>query len=151
MTEEERKMRNMLREYAAAEERIKDNNAAIKLWRESIEYMRELSAVVSDGQPHGTAIGNPTANAAIKIIDSLEVTIKIRIDEINSILEKRTHVEALLACLNEEEYRLIELRYIKHFKMDQQIPYQMCVSRRTAYNIHTSAMNKLIEKNKSLH
>jgi len=151
MEDEEREIRNMLREYAAAEERLKDNNECIKLWRESIKYMRELSAVVADGQPHGNALGDPTANAAIKIIDNLEVTIKNRVDEIKVILEKRTRVESLLNCLNEEEYRLIELRYIKHLKMEHQIPYHMCVSRRTAYNIHSSAMSKLIEKNKSLH
>lgn len=151
MEDEERGIRNMLREYAAAEERLKDNNDAIKLWRESIKYMRELSAVVTDGQPHGTSIGDPTANAAIKIIDNLEVTIKKRVGEIKALLDKRTFVESMLACLSEEEYRLIELRYIKHMKMEQQIPYRMCVSRRTAYNIHSSAMKKLIEKNKSLH
>ena len=149
ITDEERQMKRMLWEYGSADDRIKDINIQIKLQKETKQSMRDISSARLDGLPFGSAVGDPVAGAAIKIVDRVEMNLKQLISELDDIYEMQDRMRNLLSCLNREEHRLIEWRYIKRIRWNS-LPSRMHCSRSTCFNIHDRAMRKLIAKNKSL-
>lgn len=140
-------MKIMLWEYGAADERIKDINLQIKLQKETQKSMRDIGAMKTDGLPHGTSVGDPVANAAIKIVDRVEANLKQLVSELGDIYDMREKMRKMLSCLTCEEYRLIEWRYIKRIRWNS-LPSRMHCSRSTCFRIHDGAIKKLIEKNK---
>ena len=149
ITDEERQMKRMLWEYGSTDDRIKDINIQIKLQKETKQSMRDISSARLDGLPSGSAVGDPVAGAAIKIVDRVEMNLKQLISELDDIYEMQDRMRNLLSCLNREEHRLIEWRYIKRIRWNS-LPSRMHCSRSTCFNIHDRAMRKLIAKNKSL-
>lgn len=148
VSEDEKQLKDMLWEYASLDSRIKDINIQIKLQKDTIQSMRSIGGVKLDGMPHGSAVGDPVANAAIKIVDRIEDTVQGLLNELNIIYDKQAYIRNMLSCLSDEEYRLIEYRYIKHVRWSG-LPTRMHCSRSTCFNIHERAIKKLIPKNKS--
>ena len=144
-----KKMQKLLFAYASMNERIKDINLQIKLQEETRQAMRDIHSVNMDGLPHGSNVSDPVASAAIKIVDRADANIRELLLELGSIYDKQAEIRALLSCLTAEEYKIIELRYIKLIKWDF-LPSKMHRSRSTCFNIHDRAIKKLIAKNKSL-
>ena len=85
ITDEERQMKRMLWEYGSADDRIKDINIQIKLQKETKQSMRDISSARLDGLPSGSAVGDPVAGAAIKIVDRVEMNLKQLISELDEI------------------------------------------------------------------
>ena len=148
-SEDEKNMKKLLFEYASMDERIKDINMQIKFWKETQQAMRETRSVNMDGLPHSSNVGDPVANAAIKIVDRLDANIRELLLELGDMYDKQAEIRALLSCLTAEEYKIIEQRYIKHIIWDY-LPSKMHCSRSTCFNIHDKAIKKLIAKYKSL-
>ena len=129
------------------DDRIKDINMQIKLQKDTQQSMRDIRSMNIDGLPHGKSVSNPVADAAIKIVDRIDVNIRELLTELNSIYDKQTSMRTLLSCLTSEEYRIIELRYIKHTRWNG-LPQKMHCSRSTCFRIHDNAIKKLAEQNK---
>lgn len=144
ITEDEKQIKRLLWEYGTADERIKDINIQIRLQKETQESMRDIGAVKIDGMPHTNGLSDPVCGAAIKIVDRVEMNIKDLVSELTKIYEMREMMRTLLSCLDDEEYRVIILRYIRHIRWSG-LPSRMHCSRSTVFRIHDRAVRKLME------
>lgn len=144
ITEDEKQIKRLLWEYGTADERIKDINIQIRLQKETQESMRDIGAVKIDGMPHTKDSSDPVCGAAIKIVDRVEMNIKDLVSELTKIYEMREMMRKLLSCLDDEEYRVIDLRYIRHIRWSG-LPSRMHCSRSTVFRIHDRAIRKLME------
>lgn len=144
ITEDEKQIKRLLWEYGTADERIKDINFQIRLQKETQESMRDIGAVKIDGMPHTNGLSDPVCGAAIKIVDRVEMNIKDLVSELTKIYEMREMMRTLLSCLDDEEYRVIDLRYIRHIRWSG-LPSRMHCSRSTVFRIHDRAIRKLME------
>lgn len=144
ITEDEKQIKRLLWEYGTADERIKDINIQIRLQKETQESMRDIGAVKIDGMPHTNGLSDPVCGAAIKIVDRVEMNIKDLVSELTKIYEMREMMRKLISCLDDEEYRVISLRYIRHIRWSG-LPSRMHCSRSTVFRIHDRAIRKLME------
>lgn len=144
ITEDEKQIKRLLWEYGTADERIKDINIQIRLQKETQESMRDIGAVKIDGMPHTNGLSDPVCGAAIKIVDRVEMNIKDLVSELTKIYEMREMMRKLLSSLDDEEYRVISLRYIRHIRWSG-LPSRMHCSRSTVFRIHDRAIRKLME------
>ena len=144
ITEDEKQIKRLLWEYGTADERIKDINIQIRLQKETQESMRDIGAVKIDGMPHTNGLSDPVCGVAIKIVDRVEMNIKDLVSELTKIYEMREMMRKLLSCLDDEEYRVISLRYIRHIRWSG-LPSRMHCSRSTVFRIHDRAIRKLME------
>ena len=144
ITEDEKQIKRLLWEYGTADERIKDINLQIRLQKETQESMRDIGAVKIDGMPHTNGLSDPVCGAAIKIVDRVEMNIKDLVSELTKIYEMREMMRKLLSSLDDEEYRVISLRYIRHIRWSG-LPSRMHCSRSTVFRIHDRAIRKLME------
>lgn len=144
ITEDEKQIKRLLWEYGTADERIKDINLQIRLQKETQESMRDIGAVKIDGMPHTNGLSDPVCGAAIKIVDRVEMNIKDLVSELTKIYEMREMMRKLLSSLDDEEYRVISLRYIRHIRWSG-LPSRIHCSRSTVFRIHDRAIRKLME------
>ena len=144
ITKDEKQIKRLLWEYGTADERIKDINFQIRLQKETQESMRDIGAVKIDGMPHTNGLSDPVCGAAIKIVDRVEMNIKDLVSELTKIYEMREMMRTLLSCLDDEEYRVIDRRYIRHIRWSG-LPSRMHCSRSTVFRIHDRAIRKLME------
>ncbi len=143
---ERREVIDLICEYGSHDSYIREIRKEQRALEEDIKSMRELKAVTYSDMPKGSSVDDPTARAAVKIIDIYEK----RIDELErnilSIMERKAKAEELLSRLTESERKVIEARYIKGIKWDH-VPQRVYLSRRSCFYHRKRAIEKMCEAN----
>lgn len=143
ITEDEKQIKRLLWEYGTADERIKDINLQIRLQKETQESYEGYWSGKNRRYAHTKDSSDPVCGAAIKIVDRVK-NIKDLVSELTKIYEMREMMRKLLSCLDDEEYKVIDLRYIRHIRWSG-LPSRMHCSRSTVFRIHDRAIRKLME------
>ena len=107
VTEEERNLKKFLYSATTNAARVKDIKLEIENQKRIEESTRELSPNVADGLPHGNALGDPVANAALKIICVVQKNIDELSDELSILSGKTSKLRNLLAELSADERSVV--------------------------------------------
>lgn len=101
-----------------------------------------LKATTITDMPRGGTTSDPTYQAVERAIDIYGERIETIIKRIDWLLATKGYIEDKLKVLNNEEMRVIELRYFRGYKM-KRVPYIMHFSLQHCYRIHYEAINKM--------
>ena len=114
--------------------------------RDTIETIREALAAIrsswSDGAPRGTAISDPTAARAMKLVDRLEsYEAELRQVELD-LWEKRRHIIGLINKVEDAKgSRLLYLRYVSGMSWAE-IGMELDLSERHLYRLEEAAVQE---------
>lgn len=91
-----------------------------------------------DGLPHGSGVGDPTAEAGAKLADlAAEIS-----DTIDLLRDERSRIEAVISRLPEREYNLMHNRYILGQTWEQ-VAVNMNYSYRRVLQLHGEILRKI--------
>lgn len=115
-----------------------------RLMEQAEDAENVLRARVITGMPSGGGVSEPTANAvhmrdhALRRVDQLTA-------EINGIMARKDHMDAIIGQLPEAQSRLLYMRYARGLDVSTRIPMALHADRRTIYRWHMHAL-KFVEK-----
>lgn len=137
---------NYLKKYEYAEKALRKYEAEIQQLRNSYDQIKSTSD--NDGMPHGTAIGSPTENKAIKVTDKI-LDYTDRIFETQAI---KLEIFEVIIQLNGIEQDVLYERYIKLMKWES-ICQKYNYSWNGIHKIHRrglSVIKKMLDNQKSV-
>ncbi len=130
--------------------------SAEKICREKSERVIELKKLCLEtgdiqsakfsALPSGKGISSHIENSVIKTIDIYEKTITRLEDEIKEILSIKAHIDSLIAFLEQDEKKIITLRYRDGLSWDY-IPEIIHKSRMQCFRIHNKVISRWNSEN----
>ena len=126
---------------------IRQLNIKIKCIEADIEALREeqitLSSIRLDGMPHGTKISDPTAEKAVKLVDTLATMESKLMDAKSEYWSKRMEVIGVISKVDDAD--LNELLYLRYVQLEtfEGIAYKMSYSYRHTLRLHGRALEEV--------
>lgn len=117
----------------------KQLNNAVSMQQETRDT---LKAAEMTGMPRGTNVSDLTGQAVERTLDKWESRIIYLSDQINYYIDLQKLVDDAVKCLTVDEFRVIDLRYFKGYKM-RQVGYKMHFEKTRCYEIHNKAIEKI--------
>jgi len=113
-----REAERLLSKYPDCNKEIQELNKELnQTLRLKLETQNTLKAQAMDGMPHSTNISDTTYKAVEQSIDRHDEHMKYLIEQINEQYRIKETVYEAIKRLTMEEYRVIELRYFKGYKV----------------------------------
>jgi DNA-directed RNA polymerase specialized sigma subunit len=138
-------MKAALRNYPAWTKKLESIKAEIDAAKEQAQALREVNSIQIGGNPpsKNISLSNPTQAKAMAILVHYENRIAYLLEEHAAIMHKQQQLIDAIWDLPREEYDIIEARYIDGIHWDY-LPAAVNMSRRTCFNIHDRAIQRLI-------
>ena len=126
---------------------VRQLNKKIECIESDIEALRveqiTLSGVRMDGMPHGSGVGDPTAQKAIALIDKLAGMESYLIEMKSRYWQKRMEVIETIGKVSDAD--LNELLYLRYVQLEsfEGIAYKMNYSYRHTLRLHGRALDEV--------
>lgn len=128
--------KDYLRQYENLQRKIRIINDRIEALEDEADCVKSLSD--NDGQPHGSNIGNPTSEWAIRITDE---KLK-RIDLMEKAYDKGKEILDTISKVDGVEQEVLYLRYIKLMKWEE-ITIKIGYSWKHTHRFHKYGLMKI--------
>jgi DNA-directed RNA polymerase specialized sigma subunit len=121
------------------------NAELIEIFENKKNLYNSIQTSKLGSKPRTNKVADPTYTAAEKLVDFYSKRALEIVEEIEALTYQRDIVNRSTQYLTPEQYRVIELRYIKGYKM-KKIPGCIGYSLAQVYNIHNAAIKAISEQ-----
>lgn len=149
LKEQREEIKRQLVAWGTALKDCERRRAEIRDLKKQMDEMEDmLRGQMFDDMPRGTGVGNSTARA-LEIKERTAQRIAELLEEINRIMEGKARMDAMIATLPEHLRELLEMHYVKSWRMTSTIPIKLHIATSTAYDWRDEAVEKIMNLERS--
>jgi len=138
---ENNEVKHILNIWGSAEEICREKSERVTELKRLCLETGDIQSVKLSGMPTGNGISSHIESSVIKTIDIYEKTISRLEEEIKEVLNIKAHIDSLIAFLEQDEKKIITLRYRDGLSWDY-IPEIIHKSRMQCFRIHNKVISK---------